>query len=86
MKIPNLALVFATLIALAAPVYAYGLPQPPSVIINIMVYVTDGDKNFHRSGYGLLYGKQITGIPLGKAYKEGYRPCEHCKPPQIDGM
>ena len=83
MKIPNLALVLATLIALAAPVYAYGLPQPPSVIINIMVYATDGDKNFHRSGCGLLYGKQITGIALGKAYQEGYSPCGQCEPPQI---
>ena len=63
--------------------HAYGLPQPPSVMLNITVYVTEGDKNFHRSSCGLLYGKQITGIPLGKAYKEGYTPCCHCKPPQI---
>ena len=66
--------------------YAYGLPQPPSVIINIIVYVTEGNTDFHRSGCGLLYGKQITGIPLGEAYKEGYTPYGHCKPPQINGM
>lgn len=64
-------------------VHAYGLPQPPSVMLNITVYVTEGDKNFHRSGCGLLYGRQISGIPLGQAYKEGYTPCDHCKPPQI---
>ena len=50
---------------------------------DLMVYVTDGDKNFHRSGCGLLYGKQITGIALGKAYQEGYSPCGQCEPPQI---
>ena len=76
----------AELIALATPIYAYGLPQPPSVMLNITVYDTEGDKDFYRSGCGLLYGKQITGIPLGEAYKEGYTPCGHCKPPQIDGM
>lgn len=63
--------------------HAYGLPQPPSVMLNITVYVTEGDKDFHRSSCGLLYGKQITGIALGEAYKEGYTPCGHCKPPQI---
>ena len=52
-------------------------------MLNITVYVTEGDKDFHRSGCGLLYGKQIKGIPLGKAYKEGYTPCGYCKPPQI---
>lgn len=82
-KFPNLTLVLVALIALAAPVYAYGIPQPPSVMLNITVYVTDGDKDFHRSGCGLLYSKQITGIPLGEAYKEGYTPCGYCKPPQI---
>lgn len=66
--------------------HAYGLPQPPSVIINIIVYVTEGNTDFHRSGCGLLYGRQITGIPLGKAYKDGYTPCEHCKPPYINGL
>lgn len=82
------ALLFITsLLIFLAALSAHALPQPPSVMLNITVYITEDDKeNFHRSGCGLLYGKQITGIPLCKAYKEGYTPCGHCKPPQINGM
>ena len=68
---------------LATLMPANALPQPPSVIINITVYVTEDNKDFHRSGCGLLYGKQTSGIPLGQAYQRGYTPCGHCKPPQI---
>lgn len=73
------ALVLATLIPASA------LPQPPSIAFNIRVYVSEDDKEyFHRSVCGRLYGKQITGIPLWKAYQEGYAPCGQCKPPQIN--
>ena len=74
--------VFAVFLILSSSC-AYAILQPPSVMLNITVYVTEGNKDFHRSGCGLLYGRQISGIPLGQAYKEGYTPCGYCKPPQI---
>lgn len=87
MKKSYLMLVFALLLSSLASynaAHAYGLPKPPSIILNIQVYITDDDKEFfHRSVCGLLYGKKTTRIALGKAYKEGYMPCGHCRPPQI---
>ena len=72
--------IFATLIPASA------LPQPPSVILSIMVYIIDGNTNYHRSICGIVYDRRTEQIPLAQAYKEGYRPCSYCKPPHINGL